>query len=152
MPGPMPKNPSMRQRRNKKSSRALLPAPQVTRLQKPRLPRLSKGQQWHPAAKRFWTTIWNSPMSVEFVPGDEPALCRLALLVNAFWLYGSLDVAKEIRALEREFGLTPMSRRRLEWAVAQTDEARDRHEHNRAKRAKTAVIDVSVDPRGVLDQ
>lgn len=152
MPGPMPKNPSTRQRRNKSSSRALLPAPRVTRLQKPRLPRLAKGQQWHPMAKRFWTTIWESPMSVEFVPGDQPALCRLVFLVNKFWLFGSLDVAKEIRALEREFGLTPMSRRRLEWAVAETDEARDRHEHNRAKRAKTGVIDVATDPRGVLDQ
>lgn len=91
-------------------------------------------------------------MSVEFVPGDQPALCRLVFLVNKFWLFGSLDVAKEIRALEREFGLTPMSRRRLEWAVAETDEARDRHEHNRAKRAKTGVIDVATDPRGVLDQ
>ncbi len=91
-------------------------------------------------------------MSAEFVPGDEPALSRLVLLVNRFWLYGSLEVAKEVRALEKEFGLTPMSRRRLEWAVAQTDEARDRHEHNRAKRAKTGVIDVAVDPRGVLDQ
>jgi hypothetical protein len=89
-------------------------------------------------------------MSAEFVHGDEPALCRLVVLVNAFWNSGELDVAKEIRMLEREFGLTPLSRRRLEWTVAQTEEAKDKHEENRAKRAKVIEVD-PVDPRGVLD-
>jgi len=60
-----------------------------------------------------------------------------------------VDTAKEIRLLEREFGLTPLSRRRLEWTVVQTEEAKDRREINRIKRAK--VID-AVDPRGVLDE
>lgn len=152
MPGPMPKNPAMRQRRNKSTSRALLSMAPGFHLQKPRMPRLAKGKHWHPMAKRFWTTVWNSPMSAEFLPGDEPALYRLLFLVNVFWTAPDLDVAKEIRALEREFGLTPMSRRRLEWAVAQTDEAKDRHEHNRARRAKSGGVIDAADPRGVLEQ
>ena len=49
--------------------------------------------------------------------------------------------------LEREFGLTPLSRRRLEWSVSQAEEAKDRHEQRRSKRA--TIIDG--DPRKVLD-
>ena len=98
-------------------------------------------------ARRFWATIWASPMSFEFLRADEPALFRLLILTNAYWNTGSMNVAREIRMLEREFGLTPLSRRRLEWTVAQAEEAKDRHEMKRARRA--VVIDA--DPRGVLD-
>jgi len=91
-------------------------------------------------------------MSSEFVHGDEPALYRLLMLVDKYWKYGSLEVAKEIRLLEREFGLTPLSRRRLEWTVAATEEAKDMHEVNRAKRAKKLIDAKAVDPRGVLEQ
>jgi len=86
-------------------------------------------------------------MRYEYVHGDEPALFRLLVLVNSFWTYGKLEVAKEIRLLEREFGLTPLSRRRLEWSVSQAEEAKDRHEQRRSKRA--TIIDG--DPRKVLD-
>lgn len=86
-------------------------------------------------------------MHFEFVRGDIPALFRLVALVNSFWWDGKLDVAKEIRLLEREFGLTPLSRRRLEWSVAQAEEAKDQHEQKQSKRA--IIID-EIDPREVL--
>lgn len=86
-------------------------------------------------------------MHFEFVRGDIPALFRLVALVNSFWWDGKLDVAKEIRLLEREFGLTPLSRRRLEWSVAQAEEAKDIHERKRSKRG--LILDV--DPREVLE-
>jgi hypothetical protein len=78
---------------------------------------------------------------------DLGSLYRLAVLVNAFWETGKLAVAAEIRLLEREFGLTPLARRRLEWTVAQTEEAVDRHESARARRA---IIVDAADPRGAL--
>lgn len=86
-------------------------------------------------------------MSYTFLRADEPALFRLLMLVNMFWLTGGLAVAREIRMLEREFGLTPLSRRRLEWTVAQAEEATDRHENRRSRRA----VIIEADPRGVLD-
>lgn len=147
MPGPLPKDPALRQRRNKKSTRAILPAEAARRLRRPNLPELPEDETWHPMARRFWELVWASPLSFEFLRADEPALFRLLMLVNRYWNTGSLNVAKEIRMLEREFGLTPMSRRRLEWTVAQAEEAKDRHEQKRARRA--VVIDA--DPRGVLD-
>ena len=85
-------------------------------------------------------------MRHEFLRGDLPALFRLVSLVDRYWKTGALEVARELRLLEREFGLTPLSRRRLEWQVTQSEEARDRHEQRRMKRAK-----VIGDPREVLD-
>ena len=148
MPGPAPKDPALRQRRNKSATRAMLPAETGPRQRAPRLPDLPDGQVWHVMAQRFWAAVWSSPMRFEYLRADEPALFRLVALVNAFWTKGELDIAREIRLLEREFGLTPLSRRRLEWTVAQAEEAKDRHEQKRSKRA----VIIEGDPRGVLDE
>ena len=148
MPGPMPKNPIIRQRRNRAASRAVLPAERLLIHQKPKLPDLPDGKTWHPLTRKFWRTIWSSPMSFEYLRADENALLRLVYLVNAFWLEHSLEGAKEIRLMEREFGLTPLSRRRLEWSVEQAEDAKEKHE---LKRIKRAVV-VEVDPRGALDE
>lgn len=147
MPGPLPKKAEMRQRRNKSASKALLPAEAEPIADKPRLPTCPNGDGWHNMAKRFWADVWSSPMRYEFLGGDLPALFRLVSLVDKYWRTGSLSYAKEIRLLEREFGLTPLARRRLEWQVAQAEEAKDRHELKRARRAR--VVD-SGDPREVL--
>ncbi len=147
MPGPMPKDPKIRQRRNKSASRALLPAETAPIESAPRLPNCPDERGWHSMAHRWWQDVWASPMHFEFVRGDVPALFRLIVLVNSFWWNGKLDVAKEIRLLEREFGLTPLSRRRLEWSVAQAEEAKDKHEHHRSKRG----LILAADPRKVLE-
>lgn len=147
MPGPAPKPEHLRQRRNKSASKALLPAEAEPIVDKPRLPTCPNGDGWHNMAKRWWADVWSSPMRYEFLGGDLPALFRLVALVDKFWRSGSLNYAKEIRLLEREFGLTPLARRRLEWQVAQTEEAKDKHNMRRARRAQVISGD---DPREVL--
>lgn len=147
MSGPMPKDPAIRQRRNKSSTRAILPAENAVTTKTPDLPKLPGRKKWHPMAQDYWKAIWSSPMSHEFLHADLFALVRLVMLVNRFFMRGSLDVAREIRMMEQQFGLTPFSRRRLEWTVAQAEEAKDQHEQKRIKRA--SVIDA--DPRGVLE-
>lgn len=159
MPGPMPKDPALRQRRNKASTHTVLSVKSLARAKAPKLPLLTrtkkvKGElvtitdEWHPMAQAFWKSVWASPMRYEYLPADEPALYRLVFMVDQFWKKGSLAIAAEIRQLEREFGLTPLSRRRLEWTVVQAEEAKDKHEGRRAA-AATTIIDI--DPRGVLD-
>jgi hypothetical protein len=88
-------------------------------------------------------------MHYEYLRVDIHALYRLVILVDAFLKTGKLDTAKEIRLQEQEFGITPLSRRRLEWSVAQAEEARDRHEQKRSRRA--LIIDGD-DPREVLSK
>jgi hypothetical protein len=139
----------MRQRRNKASGRAILPAESSPIEGTPRLPRNPTGKGWHPLTKNWWRDVWASPIHQEFLRPDLGALFRLAILVDMFWKTGKLPIAAEIRLLEREFGLTPLSRRRLEWTVTQTEDAKDRQEQKRARRA--TIID-GADPREVLNK
>ena len=145
MPGPVPKDPNLRQRRNKPRSKALLPPESKPIGRRPSLPAHPNDESgWHDLSARWWEDVWASPMRSEFLRGDLPALFRLVLLVDTYWKTGDLAIAREIRLMEREFGLTPLSRRRLEWTVAQTEEAVDQREIKRAKRAQ--IVDgASVD-------
>ena len=148
MPGPMPKNDAIRQRRNKSSSRAMLP-PELSPIRRtPRLPKNPTGE-WHSLTRGWWRDVWTSPQSNEFLRSDLGALFRLAILMDMFWKTGKLAIAKEIRMLEREFGLTPLSRRRLEWTVTQAEDAADVRE---LKRSRRAVIIDGADPREVLSK
>lgn len=147
MPGPLPKSPELRQRRNKAATRAVLRPEELPLENRPHLPHNPDEEGWHPLARRWWKEVWASPLRYEFMRADLGALFRLVMLVDQYWKTRSLAVAKEIRLLEREFGLTPLSRRRLEWQAAQSEEAKDRHELRRSRRAR--IIDGD-DPREVL--
>lgn len=125
----------------------MLPAEVEPREGAPRLPAHPTGDGWHNMARRWWKDVWSSPMQSEFLRGDEPAIYRLVVLVDAFWKTGELAIAREIRLLEREFGLTPLSRRRLEWNVARAEDASDRLDRERSKRGMVVEGD---DPRKVL--
>lgn len=146
MPGPAPKPAALRQRRNKAPTRAILTAGLQNIEDAPKLPRCPNEGRWHKMARQWWAAVWTSPMSSEFLDGDIPALFRLVVLVDAFWKEPNIKIGAEIRMLEREFGLTPLSRRRLEWSVVQAEESKDKFEQRRVQRA--TVIDY--DPRSVL--
>lgn len=146
MPGPAPKNPAVRQRRNARATRATLPAETQPIASAPRLPKNPNGE-WETLTRKWWRDVWSSPMRDEFLRADLGALFRLAILVDMFWKSGSLDIAKEIRMIEKEFGLTPMSRRRLEWTVEDVQEKKERGELRRSKRA---ILVGGDDPRGAL--
>ena len=147
MPGPIPKTPNTRQRRNRSASRALLPPEGRPIRRTPSLPENPLGE-WHELTRGWWRDVWGSPQRGEFLRADLGSLFRLAMLVNSFFATGELEYAREVRLLEREFGLTPLSRRRLEWTVAQSEEAVDRHVQRRIKRVR--VIDG--DPRQALEE
>ena len=151
MSGRLPKPEETRQRTNRASSRTTL-APvsrQIVEGHKPRLPKCPNDGKWHGMSKRWWDDVWSSPMSYEFLQGDVPALFRLVTMVDMFWKRPTVAMSAEIRLLEREFGLTPLSRRRLEWSVVQTEDAKDKSDRRRTRQATT--IDADYDPRGALD-
>lgn len=142
MPGPAPKHPTLRQRRNKDVTRATLPAETSPRKRPPKLPALPE-HTWHPMTKLWWRDVWQSPMAVEYLRADEHGLFRLAVLIDSFWKMPSAKLAAEIRLQQQAFGLTPIDRRRLQWQVAQTEEAIDKHERGRSRRA-TPIQDARV--------
>jgi len=65
----------------------------------------------------WWHAVWTSPMAGEYLPADQHGLLMLAVLVDAFWRQPKVSLAAEIRMAGREFGLSPLNRRRLEWAI-----------------------------------
>lgn len=144
MPGPIPKPAAVRQRRNTVASQAALINHEPPLVKAPPLPKRPEG--WHKLTKAWWKDIWKSPMQAEFLQADVHALFRLAVLIDLFWTEPNLAVAAEIRLQQQAFGLTPIDRRRLQWQVVQVEEAKDKHERGRARRA-TVVHDA----RGILE-
>lgn len=150
MPGPLPKKQIIRRRANKTVTSATLPPERSPRERTPYLPAHPDGEDWHNMARRWWKDVWNSPMAAEYLRADEHALFLLVLLVDKFWKDPDVSLAREIRLRQQSFGLTPMDRRRLEWQVAQAEEAKDKHEMRRSRRAR--IINSDDDPREVLGE
>lgn len=143
MPGPVPKKPELRQRRNRAVTSATLVA-DGRKHQRPRLPRID-GVTWHAMTVAWWREVWRSPMAEEYLRADIHALYRLAVLINQFWGNPSKEMAAEIRLQQQAFGLTPIDRRRLQWEVERVEEVRTRRrtvrDHERGDES---------DPRAVL--
>jgi hypothetical protein len=143
-----PKDPSVRARRNKTTTRAVL-KPQIN----PKVPPLPTGVRWHPQVQAWWKRAWSSPMVPEWTESDVDALYLAARLQQQFWdpecsPNVCRGLAGEIRQLLAQCGLTPMSRRSLQWEIQRVEEGEDRAAARRAGKApaKKAAAKVA-DPR-----
>lgn len=143
--GPNPKDPKLRQRRNKSVTKSTLVIDSRKTIK--RAPQLPKDRAWDPMVRKWWKDVWASPMANEYLPSDVHGLLILAALMDKFWMFPNKQLASEIRQQQQAFGLTPLDRRRLEWTVVQTEDAKDKRDK---KRASEAVI-VNDDPRGILE-
>lgn len=121
MPGRLPKDPKLRQRTNKVSTRAMLIEGKGVKT-----PELPKHRAWLQQTTDWWRDIWRSPMAPEFLQSDIHGLYILAELVDTFWTEPSTGLAMEIRLQRQCFGLTPIDRRRLQWEVQKVEEKTDR--------------------------
>lgn len=147
MPQPL-KDQSIRQRSNKASTRATLKTPNKQNILIPDLPdhpQIQNGLQWEELTLAWWQSVWSSPMASQYLESDYFTLLRLAVLQDKFWKKPSNTVAAEIRMLERDFGLSPLNRKRLEWTTNAAEESTDKRER---RRSKGAII--PHDPREAL--
>ena len=124
MPGPIPKDPALRQRRNKASTRATLQVREARWKRPPGLPK--READWHAMTRAWWRDVWRSPMAVEYLKADIHGLYRLAVLVDRFWLVPTVALAGQISQYEQKYGLSPLDRRRLEWIVERAEENKRR--------------------------
>lgn len=147
MPGPAPKHPSTRARRNRTSTASTLQAD--PKLKAPELP----DQAWHALTVSWWRDVWSSPMAPEFDDSDRHGLFALAMLVNDFWTAETArerrDLAAEIRQQGQRFGLSPIDRRRLQWEIERTEEAQEKGTRRRAASTPRGASQTK-DPRGIL--
>lgn len=146
--GPDPKDPSVVARRNKSSTRAVLKAPVRPRV--PPLPTMPRGHKWHAQVQAWWKRAWSSPMVGEWTESDVDNLYMAARLMQQFWA-GSLitpgelkALAGEIRQIQSQCGLTPMSRRALQWEIEKPD-SKSKTSARKSAPAKSAPQ--PVDPR-----
>lgn len=123
MKGPPPKPASQRARRNKASTNARFETDELPIGEAPDLGEHPEGEHWHPRTLQFWRDVWESPMAPEFLRADTGGLFVLATLVDQFWKKPSPYLAAEIRQSRKDFGLTPMDRRRLQWEIVRTEDA-----------------------------
>lgn len=146
---PVPKHPSARARRNRTSTSAVL-----TPVTDPDIPDLPDHLDWHPAVVDWWTDCWSSPMAPEWTTSDRHTLVLAARLMQTVWSEQASPSSRsaavaEVRLLLRECGLTPMSRRTLQWTIERAEEAEERTQRRRAAGRLTPVPDPR---RGFMNQ
>lgn len=121
--GPPPKDPRLRQRQNKTSTRAILAVSPVlgpvgeekAARAAPELPkRAAEAVPWHPETVAYWSQVWSSPEALQWGPADLGQIVVMFKVLDAF-NYGDLSKAAEIRLQAARFGLDVMARRRLQW-------------------------------------
>lgn len=146
MPAPK-KDPSVRARANRATTAAKLT--DGTTVIRPELP---SGREWRPETLDWWNDLWSSPMAKEYHSSDKHALFLLAVLMDQFWVEPDQKLAGEIRLQRQAFGLTPYDRRRLEWTIESTEEAKDRGAQRRSGRTASPTPKPGDDPRLALVQ
>jgi len=146
------KDPSVRARANKASTRATLSADHD--IEPPPLP---DEMPWHPLTRQWWNDLWKSPMAPEYTHMDIHGLYRVAMLMNDFWLAETPKQRSEIQVrLEKadaDFGTNPLARRRLEWQIEATEDSKAKGKKRRGEeRPPAPQPDASNDPRLKLVQ
>lgn len=153
MSGPAPKSAATRQRRNRTSTAAVIEAVRALKTPLPEristwkcascylLPGRHSEEffdkeeihphdfvgsvvPWNTLTEGWWEVIWASPIADEWVDADVPGLVALAMLWDSFFRFGDARIHAEARMASREFGLSPMSRRSLQWEIKRVEEQR----------------------------
>ncbi len=122
MRGPAPKDPAVRRRRNVQPTADVLDGGAL--VERPELPARGPGEQpWHPQTVAWWNDLWSSPMARRYLQADIHGLFVGAVLLDQFWHQPSATKAAEVRRQLEQYGLSVMSRRRLDWRVRDDEPA-----------------------------
>lgn len=127
MPGPPPKDPNTRQRRNRPATKAVL-GDDRRRARVPPLPKRSEASKdepgerpWHALTRLWWRELWRSPMSARFLRVEVHELVVVAQLRDDFhYATNARDrqaLAGELRLQAQRWGLDQLARWRLSWEV-----------------------------------
>jgi hypothetical protein len=83
-------------------------------------------------------------MAPEYQSADLSGMFRVAMLQNDFWMAGTPKERAEIQVrLEKadaDFGTNPLARRRLEWQIQSSEEAKSRGAKRKAAAAPAASV------------
>lgn len=114
---------------------------------------------WDAQTVAWWNDVWTSPMANEWDESDEHNVMVVALLYDDIWTAATpkarKDALAEYRLQRADLGLSPYSRRRLEWTIEVADAAKDQGKKRRASTGTPPApaepgSPEAVDPRSVL--
>lgn len=90
---------------------------------------------WNTQTVAWWNDVWTSPMAEEWDASDLHNVVVVALLYDDIWTATNpkqrKDALAEYRLQRADLGLSPYSRRRLEWTIETAAEAKDREQQRR---------------------
>lgn len=138
MPGPPPKHPAQRRRRNNKPDLLALPAEG----RKGRAPKWPLPSQTDAEAK-VWTETWHTPQAAawERLGWNRTVARYVRFLVRSEDPKSTVALLSEVRQLEDRLGLTPMSMLRLRWEVKADEVAEKRGEAAPAPTRRLRAVD-----------
>lgn len=94
-----------------------------------------RDRPWHVQTVAWWNDVWTSPMADEWDDSDLHNVFVVALLYDDIWTAESpkqrKDAMAEYRLQRADLGLSPYSRRRLEWTIETAAEAKERGQKRR---------------------
>ncbi len=141
MPGPPPKHPDQRRRRNA--------APSMTRL--PAEGRKGDPPEWplatsNAAERKVWAEVWATPQAEawERLGWVRTVAGYVRLLVESEKRKAAAAICAEVRQMEDRLGLTPMSLLRLRWEIAADEVAEARADREPQIRRLRAVDPAAV--------
>jgi hypothetical protein len=154
MPGPPPKDPTIRQRRNTRATTATLPPAAVAakRAKVPPLPKRAgkKRKPWHAMTRQWWNDVWHSPMASKYLTADMHGLYVLAELVDQFWHEPTPERSREIRLHRTAYGITPLDRWRLQWSILEKPSEAPPNPAPAPPKAPSSSSPAAEDPRTLL--
>jgi hypothetical protein len=137
--GPLP-NPNARRRNAPTIPTTNLPAGG----RKGRIPKVPESYKLLTAGESWWRWAWHLPQAVAWDDGSHYALARRAQLEDTMAALavddarGRLSVLKEMRELDRRFGLDPKAMAELRWTIV-AEEAPEKKPAAPARRHLRAV-------------
>lgn len=140
MPGPAPKDPANRRRRNAAVGKTLLPAGG----------RQGDAPVW-PIANRsepdVWAELWATPQATAWeAQGWTRVVARYALLVESTEDAenpASAAILAEVRQMEDRLGLNPKAMRSLLWEVT-SDELSEKRDEGKASKATSKRAELKI--------
>jgi hypothetical protein len=137
-PGPAPKHPEARRRRNFPAGGEWI---DLQPLDKPVLGPLpkrtkSEGGAWSARAKATWAAWRRDPATREWTAADEAVAIETLHLLDASVREPKAALASEIRLRQDGLGLTAKGKRNLRWRVIEADEEPEPAEPPKAPKLK----------------
>lgn len=147
-PGPPPRDPQLRRRRNAPRSGEWIDLPAtVGKPILPALPRRTKAEgPWSARTRATWSAWRKDPATTRYTPADIEYAISTILLAELANRKMTASLLAELRLRMNGLGLTPPGKQRLRWRIGEPAEVVELDGARRAKSARQRRRLQAIDP------